>query len=88
MSEKPHWITLTYEFAGKFISGFLIFFLIAIPAILISLFIKHLESYGVSASLITILQVVDYAIVVVDALAFVYHLVYSLYEFIKESHHA
>lgn len=88
MSENKSLLHSVSEFAGKSLFGFLVFFIIAVPAIGISFFVKYLETIGLSPYLVSLLTFLDYAIVTVDALAFFYHLLYSLYALIKEMNHA
>lgn len=73
------------HFAGHAIVGSLVFVIIALPAFGLGQLVKWLALNGTSTYILNVLTFLEYAIVTIDAVAFLWHLLYSTYNAFKES---
>ncbi len=84
MKKHKHPLTTVADFI---IHGFVattIFFAIAIPAVAIDFFVHWLELHQVAGFTLTVLKGLEGAIVLIDALAVLWHIVGSLYAEFKD----
>lgn len=82
--ERRDWKSHIGIFAGKTLAASAIFFIIALAAIALSVFIDFAKGHGVSGFMILIFTVLDYAILVIDSLLFLVYLVFGAWKFMKE----
>jgi len=80
-----HWLAPVAHFAAHAVVGCLIFVIIALPAYGLGHLVKWLAIQGTAPYVLQVLTLVEYAIVTADAIAFVWHLLYSLYKAFRES---
>lgn len=84
MKENQKWFTPILNFAVHSIIGTLTFMLVALPAVALDLFVQYLTTLGASAFTITVLSLLEGAIVVLDALATLWYIVLKAYREFKD----
>jgi len=79
------WWAPIAHFAGHTIVGSTIFVIIAIPAIFLGMTVRWAKTIGVSHYTLQVLDVLEHAILTVDAVVFVVYLTSVTWKAIKES---
>ena len=80
---KNPWRTVA-DFVIHSLVATAIFFAIAIPAVAIDFFVHWLEQHQVAGFTLTVLKGLEGAIVLIDAIAVLWHIVGSLYAEFKD----
>lgn len=80
---KNPWTTVA-DFVIHSLVATAIFFAIAIPAVAIDFFVHWLEQHQVAGFTLTVLKGLEGAIVLIDAVAVLWHIVGSLYAEFKD----
>jgi hypothetical protein len=81
----PAWYAPVAHFAAHAIVGSMVFIIIALPAFGLGQLVNWLSTQGTSDYVLAVLTFLEYAIVTLDAAAFMWHLMYSTYKAFKES---
>lgn len=80
---KPWWSPIVHAFTHALV-GTAIFIIIAAAAVLLGVFVKWLELFGVSTYVVGVLTLLEYAIVTIDAAGYLVYLVNTGYQAWKE----
>jgi RsiW-degrading membrane proteinase PrsW (M82 family) len=78
------WYGPIAHFFGHTVVGTLIFFVIALPAVGLSFFVKWLEHLGIQGLPIQVLTFLEGAILILDALSFLAYLCVTTVKFVRE----
>ena len=87
MEKRNNWFTPVAHFAAHILVGSIIFVLIALPAFGLGLLVQWLERQGTAQYVLVTLTLLEYAIVTVDAVGLLAHLVLNTYRAFKETLH-
>jgi hypothetical protein len=83
-TQHAHWFSPVAHFAAHAAVGSMVFIIIAMPAFGLGLLVSWLKIQGTASYVIGVLTFLEYAIVTIDAAAFLGYLVYSSYTTFKE----
>ena len=83
MTEKSWWAPIVH-FATHTIVGSMIFIIIGGPAIGLSMLVKYLSTLGVPEFTLNVLNFLEHAILLIDALLFSVYLAFTAYSAFKE----
>jgi hypothetical protein len=81
---QKHWFAPVVHFAAHAVVGSFVFLIIALPALGLGMLVTWLKTQGTADYVLGVLTTLEYAIVTIDAAAFLWHLVYSTYKAFKE----
>ena len=70
------------EFVFHVFIGFCLFVVIAIPAILLDIFLSRLEAQGVGNVVTNILEIVKYYVLIVDSILLIIFVFWAAYRFV------
>jgi hypothetical protein len=80
----PTWWSPVVHFGVHIVVGFLIFVLISLPAFGLGLLVQYLAIHGTAPYVIQVLTLLEYAIVTIDAMAFLAYLVITGIHAVRE----
>ncbi|WP_165678536.1 hypothetical protein [Metapseudomonas otitidis] len=86
MSQKEHppWYAPIVHFATHAVVGSIIFIIVGTPSVLLGWLVHKLRDWDVSEVTLTILQFLEYAILIMDAILFLSFLGFTTWSAIKE----
>ena len=82
-NQKNHW-ALAAHFAGHIAVGFVLFLMIAAPAVALSLLVHVIEAWAVDGFTIAVLHFLAHAILIGDSVLFAVHMLVGIINFMKE----
>ncbi|EMM5100975.1 hypothetical protein ACK249_005158 [Pseudomonas aeruginosa] len=82
--EHPPWYAPIVHFATHAVVGSIIFIIVGTPSVLLGWLVHKLRDWGVSEVTLTILQFLEYAILIMDAILFLAFLGFTTWSAIKE----